>query len=211
MTGKFIRYSARELAWIRRHCTLPRREAHARFCATFRRADVSFANFTSLCARRGWVTGRTGYFPRGHRPHNLGKPMPSHANTAKTQFKTGNLPHNTRYLGHERISKDGYREISIAETNPHTGFWRRYVLKHRYLWEQQYGPVPDGHCLKCLDGNRLNTDPSNWCAVPRGLLPFLNGHRGPNYDQAHPDVRPAILMLAKVKCARFSTARRVRE
>ena len=74
------------------------------------------------------------------------------------------------------------------------------------------GPVSlsatDGYCL---DGNRLNTDPSNWCAVPRGLLPFLNGHRGPNYDQAHPDVRPAILMLAKVKCARFSTARRVRE
>jgi hypothetical protein len=29
--------------------------------------------------------------------------------------------------------------------------------------------------LKCLDGNKQNTDPSNWEAVPRALLPRLAG------------------------------------
>jgi len=200
MIGHAIAYTAHELAWIKRHCTLPRREAHARFCERFGRADVSLDNYKSICTRNGWGTGRTGCFPKGNRPYNLGQTRPFNANSATTQFKKGNLPHNTKYLGHERVS-DGYVEISVAETNPHTGYERRYVLKHRYLWEQQHGPVPAGHALKCLDGNRLNTDPSNWVLISRSLLPFLNGHRGPKYDQAAPEIKPVILTLAKLKCA----------
>jgi hypothetical protein len=92
-------------------------------------------------------------------------------------------------------------EISVKETNPHTGYERRYVLKHKYLWERQHGPVPAGHVLKCLDGNRLNTDPSNWTLISRSLLPLLNGHWGHNYDQAAPELKPAILTLAKLKRA----------
>lgn len=204
MKGRVISYSSEELAWIKKRRAMARREAHALFCCTFNRSDVSLDNFKALCTRKQWKTGRTGCFPKGHVPDNLGKKMPYNANTAKTQFKKGGLPHNTKYLGHERVSRDGYVEISIAETNPHTGYFRRYVLKHRHLWEQQHGPVPDGHILKSLDGNRLNTDPSNWTLIPRGLLPFLNGHRGPAYDQAAPEVKPVILTLAKLKRARFS-------
>lgn len=199
MKGHDILYSRTELAWIKRHRALPRREAHARFCRRFSRTDVSLVNFKALCTRKGWATGRTGRFPTGVTPHNLGKQMPFHANSAQHRFKKGNLPHNTHALGHERVSKDGYVEISIAETNPRTGFWRRYKLKHKYLWELRHGPVPAGHVLKSVDGNRLHTDPSNWTPIPRHLLPFLNGHRGPHYDQAAPDVKPAILTLAKLK------------
>lgn len=204
MRGSDIPYTPTELAWIKRHRTMPRREAHGRFCDKFTRTDVSFDNFKSLCTRNGWTTGRTGQFPKGLPPHNLGKKMPYHANSASHRFKNGNSPHNTKFLGHERVSKDGYVEISVAERNPHTGYWRRYVLKHKHLWEQQHGPVPSGHALKCKDGNRLNTDPSNWLLISRRLLPFLNGHRGPNYDQSAPEIKPVILTLAKLKRARFS-------
>lgn len=204
MRGRAIYYSARELAWIKRHCALPRREAHALFCSRFRRTDVSLDQYKAFCVRRGWATGRTGRFVAGCVPHNLGKRMPPHGNSALTQFHPGHLPHNTRYLGHERVGKDGYVWISIAERNPHTGFSRRYVLKHRYLWEQQYGPVPKGAVLKCLDGNRAHTDPSNWCLVSRAVLPFLNGHRGPHYDLAPAAVKPVILTLAQLKHERFS-------
>lgn len=203
MKGRGIHYSPKELAWIKKHCAMPRQDAHAAFCRKFSRSDVTLDNLKALCTRKQWKTGRTGCFSKGHAPHNRGKTMPYHANSAKTQFKKGGLPHNTKYLGHERVTVDGYMEISIAETNPHTGYGRRYVLKHRHLWEQQHGPVPDGHVLKSLDGNRLNTDPSNWALIPRGLMPFLNGHRGPAYDQAAPDVKPVILTLAKLKRARF--------
>lgn len=197
--GKTIRYSEVELKWIKANRTMVRRESYSAFCAKFGRSDVSLINFNALCKRKGWKTGRDGRLRRGNLPWNKGKKMPFHANSARTQFKKGHLPHNTKFLGHERISKDGYVEISVAETNPHTGFERRYVLKHKYLWEQENGAVPAGMVLKSKDGNRLNTDPSNWVLIPRGMLTRMNGFRGPNYQTAHPEVRPAIMTLARLR------------
>ncbi|MBN1567966.1 MAG: HNH endonuclease [Acidobacteria bacterium] len=201
MSGKArdIPYSAAELKWIKNNRTMSRRAAHAAFCRKFGRSDVSVDNYKSLCTRKGWKTGRDGRMQPGNAPWNKGKTLPYNAGSARTQFKKGNLPHNTKYLGHERISKDGYIEISIAQRNPHTGFERRYVLKHKYLWEQENGPVPAGMCLKSKDGNRLNTDPSNWVPIPRGVLPLMNGFRGPNYQTAEPKVRPVILTLARLR------------
>ena len=202
MRGHAIHYSATELAWIKRHASEPRRQAHLMFVRAFNRPDVSCDAFRHLCLRRGWKTGRTGYFEKGAIPANKGKKMPYNEHSARTRFKTGNIPHNARYLGHERVSRDGYVEISVAEVNLHTGYERRYVLKHKYLWERLHGPVPNGHVLKALDGNRRNTDPSNWTPINRRLLPLLNGHRGPHYDSADPEVKPLILTVAKLKRAR---------
>lgn len=208
MKGRQIIYSADELAFIQSVSTWPRAEAHAAFCGKFRREDVSLSNFHALCKRKGWMTGRTGCFAKGQEPSNKGKKCApgtggNHPNARRTQFRKGNLPHNTRYLGHERISKDGYVEISVDQPNPHTGFERRYVLKHRWLWEQANGPVPDGHALKCLSSDKTNTDPSNWEAVPRAILPRLAGgnryHRVLAYDDAAPELKPMVLATAKLQ------------
>jgi hypothetical protein len=205
--GSHIRYSEAELAWIERHCTLPRREAHERFQKEFGRDDVSLANLNALCKRNGWITGRDGRLVKGNVPHNRGKKCPpgkggNHPNARKTQFRKGRQPHNTNFLGHERVSKDGYVEVSIDEVNPHTGFERRYALKHKHLWEQKNGKLPKGMCLKCLDDNRLNTDPDNWVAIPRGALPFLNGHRGYKYEDMPEELKPSVLALARLKAAK---------
>jgi hypothetical protein len=201
MKGHRIPWSAAELAWIEARHDMPRRDLHAAFVAAFGRADVSLSNIVALCKRRGWLTGRDGRFPPGIVPANKGRRMPFHPNSARTRFRKGNLPHNTRHLGHERISQDGYVEVSVAETNPHTGYERRYVLKHRWLWERANGPVPEGHALKCLDGDRTNCDPSNWQAVPRSLLPRLNGRFGRNYDTAPAEIKPTILAIAELEHA----------
>lgn len=204
---KILPYSEQELAWIKKNSKRVRRRAHAEFCHIFERTEVSLSNFNSLCKRMGWMTGRTGHYKRGSTPANKGKTMPYNENSARTRFKKGRTPHNTKYLGHERISRDGYVEISIDETNPHTGYKRRYVLKHKYLWEKKNGPIPEGMCLKCLDGNRQNTNPANWELISRSILPFLNGHRGPNYDAVAPEVKPIVMAIAKLKRARFDKAR----
>ena len=201
MKGRAIPYADDELDFIEETAAFPRREAHAAFCALFGRSDVSLENYKHVCKRNGWLTGRTGCFPKGHEPANKGKKMPFNANSARTQFKTGNLPHNTKYLGHERVSRDGYVEISVAETNPYTGFERRYVLKHVHRWERENGPVPDGMCLKCLNGDRTNTDPSNWELIPRALLPRLDGRFGRGYETAAPELKPSIMAATKVEHA----------
>lgn len=201
MKGRPIAYSEEELAWIEARKTLPRRELHAAFCERFDRRDVKLGALNSLCKRNGWLTGRDGRLKPGNVPFNKGKAMPSHPNSTKTQFRKGGLPHNTKYLGHERLAREGYVEISIAETNPHTGYERRYVQKHRYLWEKLNGPVPDGHCLKFLDGDKTNTDPANWEAIPRALLPRLNGRFGRGYDDAPAALKPLILATVKLEHA----------
>lgn len=202
MKGRAIEYFDDELAWIEANKEMPRRELHAMFCARFERQDVSLSNLNSLCKRKGWMTGRTGCFPKGQVPQNKGKPMSAEtrAKVMRTTFKKGNRPHNTRYLGHERITIDGYVEISVDQVNPHTGFERRYVLKHRHLWEQANGVLPEGHVLKCLDGDKTNTDPANWEAIPRALLPRLSGGRWYKpYDAYEPELRPVVLATAKLE------------
>lgn len=199
MKGHGVKYSEAELQWIKKHRRMTRRQLRDAFADAFGRVDVTVDHIKALCTRNGWATGRTGRYEPGAVPSNKGKKMPFNANSAKTQFRKGQEPHNTRYLGHERVSKDGYIEISVAETNPHTGYDRRYVLKHRWLWEKANGPVPKGMALKNLDGNRLNTDPSNWQAVPKGLLPRLAGRWTAPYDSASDELKPAILTAAKIK------------
>lgn len=207
MKGHPIPYSAEEMAWLEANRAMVISDYHRAFCGTFGRSDASLVNLHSLRKRKGWSTGRTGCFVKGETPHNKGKPCAPgtggrHPNARKTQFRKGQEPHNTHYLGHERVSIDGYVEISVAETNPHTGYGRRYVLKHRHLWEQANGPLPEGFCLKCL-GDRLNTDPSNWEAVPRALLPRLAGgnrySRKLAFDDAHANLKPTILAAAKLE------------
>lgn len=213
--GKANHYSLEELDWIKASCTLPRKEAYQEFCDRFKRADVTIKAYCQLCKRKGWLTGRTGRIEKGAEPWNAGMKCPpgkggNHPNARKTQFKKGQKPHNTHYLGHERLSRDGYVEVSVDEVNPHTGYERRYVLKHRYLWEKMNGKLPEGMCLKSKDGNRQNTDPDNWEAIPRGMLPFLNGHRGYDYDAMPDELKPAVLTLAKVKHATGAAVKRAK-
>lgn len=203
MKGIYIKYSEAQLRWLKANRTMPIAEYHRAFCSRFRRRDVSMTNLNALRKRKGWRTGRTGCFEKGAVPHNKGKKCRAgtggrHPNARKTQFKKGNLPHNTNYLGHERLSKNGYIEISVDEVNPHTGFERRYVLKHRWLWEKMHGPVPAGMALKCK-GDRLNTDPSNWELVSRALLPRLGGRYGRGYDKAPTELKPTIMAIAKLE------------
>lgn len=211
MKGHWIAYSIDELAWLRANCTLVIGEYHRAFCERFGRDDVSASNIHSLRKRKGWGTGRTGQFAKGLEPHNKGKAFPAAKSEGarRNQFKKGQLPHNIKFAGHERVSKDGYVEISVEQVNPHTGYGRRYVLKHRWMWEQKHGPVPTGMALKCL-GDRLNTDPANWELVPRALLPRLAGGRRKQhiaYDEAPDELKPAILAAAKLD-HRVKTARR---
>ena len=200
MTVPRITYLPEELAWIEERKDWKRSLLHTAFCNRFGRRDVSFENFKKMCNRKGWKTGRTGHFEAGQVAHNKGKPKPYHPNSAANWFQKGNRPHSAREPGHEMVDKrDGYVWMIVAERNPYTGAATRRVQKHRWLWERAHGKVPDGHVLKCLDGDKTNTDPSNWEAIPQALLPRLNGRFGREYDSAPAEVKPTIMAIAKLE------------
>lgn len=198
-TGRSTAFTPLQLDWLRDNCFMRLGCYHLVFCASFNRTDISADNLHGLRKRKGWKTGRSGHFEKGAAPANKGKKMPFNANSAATQFKAGQSPANIKYAGHERLHKNGYVYISVEETNPHTGFERRYVLKHRWFWEKANGPIPEGMCLKCVSDDVRNADPSNWELVSRGLLPRLNGKSGRGYDDAPPELKPTIMAVAKLE------------
>lgn len=200
--GRSVKFSKAEIVWLSKNRTMPIGEYHRAFCGEFERSDITRQSLHALRKRRGWKTGRTGQYEKGAVPANKGKKMPFNANSARTQFKAGQLPHNYRGPGHEWIdAQDGYVVMIVDEPNPWTGASTRPVHKHRWLWEQKNGPVHDGHVLKCLDGDKTNTDPANWECVPQGLLPRLNGKSGRNYDRAPNELKPTIMAVAKLEHA----------
>lgn len=213
--GAAVKYSDQELAWIKKYSSWPRRAAHKKFCSKFNRNDVSLNNYKALCKRNGWLTGRTGQFDKGVIPANKGKKMPYNANSARTQFKPGARQGVAiklyKPIGTERITIDGYIERKINDDMPLQARWRAV---HLIRWEEKNGKLPKGMCLKCLDGNRENTDPVNWKVISRGALPFLNGgkaSRGQDYEKAHPEVRPAILAVAELKSRKSKLSAKQRE
>lgn len=201
MKGHPIAYSAAEMAWLEANRVMKIGDYHRVFVEAFGRADVSAVNLHSLRKRKGWRTGRTGRIEPGTVPHNKGKPF-NPPGSEKGRFKAGSIPPNRTEIGTERIGRDGYIEMCVDRVNPYTGHSRRYMHKHRYLWEQDNGPLPKGMALKSLDGDRTNCDPANWEAIPRALLPLLNGgrfKRSVAYDDAAPELRPTVLAVAKLK------------
>lgn len=212
MKGRATIWSAEERDWIKANSRRPRAKAFADFQARFGRADVRFGAFTALCKRMGWMTGRDGKFHSGQVSWNKGQSMPFHPASAATRFKPGErlgaARHNWVPVGTERISLDGYRERKTSDDAMPPR--RRWQAVHRLNWEALNGPLPPGHALKCLDGDRANVDAANWVAVPRALLPHLvPGRFGSklNYDAAPAEVKPSILALARLRHA-VNAARR---
>jgi len=104
----------------------------------------------------------------------------------QTQFKKGNLPHNHKPVGTEAVV-DGYIKVKIGEPN----VWEH---KHRLVWEQHHGPIPEGGIVRFLDKNTMNCDIRNLVMIDRIEHALRNGrHKIPD------EVIPAAYALAKLR------------
>lgn len=114
-------------------------------------------------------SGLTGKFRKGQTPHNKGKKMPKevYEKVKHTMFAKGNVPPNHRPVGSERISKDGYIEVKVAEPNK----WR---LKQRVVYEEAKGKIPEGCTIIFLDGNKQNCNIDNLRCITWSELLYLN-------------------------------------
>lgn len=197
MTRRIV-WLPEELAWIEARKDWSRADLHRAFVWYWQRPEVSQDHIKALCKRKGWLTGRDGHFPKGHVPPNKGRKGYVAPGCEKGWFRKGQRAPNKFDVGHETVDREGYVKICVAEPNPWTGAPTHMAFKHRWLWERANGPVPEGHALKCLDGDRTNCDPTNWIAVPRALLPRLNGRFGRDYDTAPDELKPLILATAQL-------------
>lgn len=204
--GSSTLFTPAQIAWAKANAKMPGDQYAAAFNRRFRTkhaADV----LIRLRKRRGWKTGRSGRFEKGAIPHNKGKPCPPgkggrHPNARRTQFKKGSRSGRAvalyQPIGAERWSKEGYRERKIHDGLPMQSRWRAV---HLIRWEELHGAIPAGHCLKCLDGDKGNTDPANWELIDRAILPLLNGRHGLAFKDVPAAFKPTALAAAKLKSA----------
>jgi hypothetical protein len=131
--------------------------------------NITSRTIKSYKANNKLNSGLTGKFRKGQTPHNKGKKMPKevYEKVKHTMFAKGNVPPNHRPVGSERISKDGYIEVKVAEPNK----WR---LKQRVVYEEAKGKIPEGCPMIFLDGNKRNFDIDNLRCITRSELLYLN-------------------------------------
>lgn len=131
--------------------------------------NVTSRTIKSYKANNKLNSGLSGKFRKGQAPHNKGKKMPKevYEKVKHTMFAKGNVPPNHRPVGSERISKDGYIEVKVAEPNK----WR---LKQRVVYEEAKGKIPEGCTIIFLDGNKRNFDIDNLRCITRSELLYLN-------------------------------------
>ena len=121
-------------------------------------------------------SGLTGQFKKGNVAHNKGKKQIEYMSqesierTKKTRFKKGNKPKNYRPVGSERITKDGYIEVKVADPN-------KWETKNKIIYKQYYGDIPKGHKVIYADGNKLNNDINNLILVSDNEELIMNRHR----------------------------------
>lgn len=90
-------------------------------------------------------------FHKGHIPTNKGKKVSPemYERMRATMFKKGRINENKREVGSERVNVYGYIEIKVAEPN-------RWRLKHRLIWEQHNGIIPEGCNVQFKNHNTLD-------------------------------------------------------
>lgn len=110
-------------------------------------------------------TGLTGRFEKGITPHNKGKKFPGTGN--KSTFRKGATPHNKMKVGEDAVTTDGYVKTKIAEPN----VWE---YKHKLIWTEVHGPIPEKHSIIFADGNKLNLSIDNLLLVSKAELLMLN-------------------------------------
>lgn len=137
----------------------------------------------NLRAKLGVYCGvNAGRFRKGHAPGNKGKTwdeMGMDAETREriraTQFRKGNLPHNTRPLLDTRVAKGGNMEI-------HVGLSRRKRANDQWIPLAQFEWMVANHRewpegCKCVHADRdlTNDSANNIVPVPKELWPIVNG------------------------------------
>lgn len=137
--------------------------------------------------------GRKYWFSKGNVSHNKGLKQTEFlssegiAASAKTRFKKGNMPHNVKYDGYERINKDGYVEVRISKG--------KFKLKHRHIWEQAKGPIQDDCVLRFIDGDKRNFELSNLEIITK-IENALRNHKAYKIPK---ELMPKVVDYIKIK------------
>lgn len=111
-------------------------------------------------------TGVSTRFKKGHYTWNKGLKRPR-GSINSGNFQKGHIPKNAHQVGTEVITHEGYIKVKVANPN-------RWKLKHRIVYEREYGDIPKDNVVIFIDGDKTNVSIDNLMCIERGALAILN-------------------------------------
>ena len=159
----------------------------------------------------------SGCFRKGQEPPNKGKtwdemgvPEESRERCRATQFRKGNLPHNTRPLLDTRVTKDGGAEIHVGQSRRKRAN-DQWIPLAQFNWMQAHGrDWPDGCKALHIDRDSSNDDADNIEPVPADLWPLVMGAIPGQLEWHDRETLRTAILYARVTRARVDSERRAR-
>jgi hypothetical protein len=161
----YFKLTDEHIQYLRDHQHLTRPVLLAQFNAKFS-ANLTMDGLSTRCYRlkiksTAQKKPNSGCFNKGLTPWNKGKK--GLRVSPASEFKKGNLPAQTKPVGSmRRTLRDNILQIKIA--NPKV--WRDV---HKLIYEEHHGPIPKGHVIIFLDGDKNNFDVQNLACISRGV------------------------------------------
>lgn len=117
-------------------------------------------------------------------------------------FMKGRPSLNTKPVGTETVMryKDGRIFVTVK-----IGMPNKWEFKHRLVYKEHYGEIPDGYMINFADGNHLNFEPDNLILVNKGENIMLNKYKLRFNDK---DLTKTGLTLSKLIIARGRRAKK---
>ena len=162
--------------------------------------ELTIGQIKGFGRRNGLNTGFDGRKKKGDVPWNKGIHYMPGGRSVETRFKPGQKSINERPVFSERISKDGYVEIKIPG-------YKSWKLKHRWVWEQHNGKIPDNHVVIHKDGDVTNNDIDNLMLISRAVLAVIN-HSEIDFNSLVGDAKLAAIRIAETRIAIGEAKRR---
>ena len=163
-------------------------------CAQMMSEEFNY-NFTSSMIEH--KANRLGVKKPNNGANNLDPRSPS-----INWFMKGRPSLNSKPVGTETVMK--YKDGRIFVTVK-IGMPNKWEFKHRLVYKQHYGEIPDGYMINFADGNHLNFDPDNLILVSKSENIMLNKNKLRFNDK---DLTKTGLTLSKLIIARGRRAKK---
>lgn len=128
------------------------------------------------CQRRGLKGMSDGRFKNGHKSWQTGLSgveYRSHFTDETYSKSVSNIANKRVYKIGDEVLRHGIPHIVIS-VEPYVPIDKRYMSKRRYVWEQAYGSIPEGHRIINLDGDPMNCELDNLHCLPTKYVPIMN-------------------------------------
>lgn len=101
--------------------------------------------------------------------------------------------------GHSKVGDETvmglYEYVKVAE---HGSFYKAWKRKQVVVWERIHGPVPKGHCVIFLNGNRRDYSTDNLACVSNAILGKMKNGKGKSLYSENGEVTRTALKVCEL-------------